>query len=86
MNIVLLSGLRTNYSYELCFLFSQSKWFTKLKLTRRLAVCLNESQVLRPKWRTIHYAFIHYVLMHYVLNHVVYEFYKVILTLIIKVW
>ncbi len=31
------------------------------------------------------YTLIHYVLMHYVLNHVVYEFYKVILLLIIRV-
>ncbi len=34
----------------------------------------------------MHYTLIHYVLMHYVLNHVVYEFYKVILSLITGVW
>ncbi len=31
-----------------------------------------------------HYALIHYVLMHYALNHVVYELYKVILSLIME--
>ncbi len=34
----------------------------------------------------MHYTLLHYVHMHNVLNHVVYEFYKVILSLIIGVW